>query len=320
MVIGPVESEMPPVTKPRQKTLKTAIHCTGTGLHSGAKVSMTLHPAPVGTGIVFRRSDIQGAGAEIPALWNNVVDTRLCTAIGNKDGVRVSTIEHLMAALYGSEIDNAVIEINGPEVPIMDGSAQPFVFLIGCAGILEQDRPRRAIEILRRVAVEDGKRSVALTPASDFSIEFEFDFENGSLSPQEFFMPLDAATFRAEVSRARTFGFAEEVARLRAAGLARGGSLDNAVVIGEGRVLNKDGLRFQDEFVRHKVLDCVGDLYLAGAPVIGGLRCVKSGHRHNNMLLRALFEQRDAWRYIDMPADLPAVRSSQAELRAAAGD
>jgi UDP-3-O-[3-hydroxymyristoyl] N-acetylglucosamine deacetylase len=311
---------MPPASKLRQKTLKTAIHCTGTGLHSGAKVSMVLSPAPAGTGIVFRRTDIQGAGAEIPALWSNVVDTRLCTVIGNAQDVRVSTIEHLMAALYGSEIDNAVIEINGQEVPIMDGSAQPFVFLIECAGVAEQDQPRRAIEILSRVAIQDGKRSVALSPAADFSVEFEFDFENGSLSPQDFFMPLDAPTFRMEVSRARTFGFAEDVARLRAAGLARGGSLDNAVVIGEGRVLNKDGLRFRDEFVRHKVLDCVGDLYLAGAPIIGSLHCVKSGHRHNNLLLRALFEQRKAWRYIDMPTAQPAQHRVQAELRAAAGD
>jgi UDP-3-O-[3-hydroxymyristoyl] N-acetylglucosamine deacetylase len=306
--------------KIREKTLKTSIHCTGTGLHAGTKVSMTLNPAPAGTGIVFRRTDVQGAGAEIPALWSNVVDTKLCTALGNEQGVSVGTIEHLMAALYGSEIDNAIIEINGAEVPVMDGSAQPFVFLIECAGIVEQDRPRRAIEILRRVSVEDGKRSVTLTPAPDFSIEFEFDFENGSLSAQDFFMSVDPATFRMEVSRARTFGFAEDVARLRAAGLARGGSLDNAVVIGNGRVLNKDGLRFQNEFVRHKVLDCVGDLYLAGAPIIGNIRCVKSGHRHNNALLRALFAQRDAWRYVDMPAMERVARTSRPELQVAAGD
>jgi UDP-3-O-[3-hydroxymyristoyl] N-acetylglucosamine deacetylase len=311
---------MSPDSKLLQKTLKTSIHCTGTGLHSGTKVSMTLNPAPVDTGIVFRRTDIAGAGAEIPALWSNVVDTRLCTALGNDHGARVSTIEHLMAALYGSEIDNAVIEINGAEVPIMDGSAQPFVFLIECAGIAEQSKPRRAIEILRRVSVEDGKRSVSLTPADEFAIEFEFDFENGSLSPQDFFMSLDSARFRTEISRARTFGFAEEVARLREAGLVRGGSLDNAVVIGNGRVLNKDGLRFQDEFVRHKVLDCVGDLYLAGAPIVGGLHCVKSGHRHNNMLLRALFEQPDAWRSIDLPAEMPVAPPRRAELRVAAGD
>jgi UDP-3-O-[3-hydroxymyristoyl] N-acetylglucosamine deacetylase len=312
---------MPVDSKIREKTLKTAIHCTGTGLHAGTRVSMTLNPAPAGTGIVFRRMDVQGAGAEIRASWANVIDTKLCTALGNEQGVQVSTVEHLMAALYGSEIDNAIIEINGTEVPIMDGSAQPFVFLIECAGVVEQNKPRRAIEILRRVSVEDGKRSVTLTPAGDFSVEFEFDFENGSLSAQDFFMPVDPAAFRMEVSRARTFGFAEDVARLRAAGLARGGSLDNAVVIRNGRVLNKDGLRFRDEFVRHKVLDCVGDLYLAGAPIIGSIRCVKSGHRHNNMLLRALFAQRNAWRYIDMPAVAPAAaRARQDDLKVAVGD
>src|SRR5687767_12994206 len=169
----------------REKTLKTAIHCTGTGLHAGTRVSMTLNPAPAGTGIVFRRTDVQGAGAEIPASWANVADTKLCTALANEQDVRVSTVEHLMAALYGSEIDNAIIELNGTEVPIMDGSAQPFVFLIECAGVVEQDKPRRAIEILRRVSVEDGKRSVTLTPAADFSVEFEFDFENGALSAQD---------------------------------------------------------------------------------------------------------------------------------------
>jgi UDP-3-O-[3-hydroxymyristoyl] N-acetylglucosamine deacetylase len=304
----------------RQKTFKTSIHCTGTGLHSGAKVSMTLNPAPAGTGIVFRRTDVPSAIADIRALWSNVVDTRLCTAVGNEDGVRVSTIEHLMSALYGGEIDNAIIETNGPEVPIMDGSAQPFVFLIECAGVVEQDAPRRAIQIVRPVSIAEGKRSVTLAPAADFSVEFEFDFENGALSAQEFFMAVDPATFRTEVSRARTFGFAEEVARLRAAGLARGGSLDNAVVIGNGRVLNKDGLRFQDEFVRHKVLDCVGDLYLAGGPVIGNVRCIRSGHRHNNIVLRALFEQPDAWRFVDMTIIEPARRVARPELRVAAGD
>jgi UDP-3-O-[3-hydroxymyristoyl] N-acetylglucosamine deacetylase len=311
---------MSAIANARQKTLKTSIHCTGTGLHSGGKVSMTLNPAPAGTGIVFRRTDMPSAISEIRALWSNVVDTRLCTAIGNEAGVRISTIEHLMAALYGGEIDNAVIEINGPEVPIMDGSAQPFVFLIECAGVVEQDLSRRAIQILRPVSIAEGKRSVTLAPAADFSVEFEFDFENGALSSQDFFMAVDPATFRTEVSRARTFGFAEEVARLRAAGLARGGSLDNAVVIGNGRVLNKDGLRFQDEFVRHKVLDCVGDLYLAGMPMIGSARCIRSGHRHNNIVLRALFEQVDAWRYVDLtPADT-ARRTAQPELRIAVGD
>lgn len=306
---------------PRQKTLKTAIHCTGTGLHSGARVSMTLLPAPAGTGIVFRRTDLQGAGAEIPARWHNVVDTRLCTAVSNDDGVRIGTIEHLMAALYGSEIDNVIVEIGGPEVPIMDGSAQPFVFLIDCAGTVEQAAPRRAIEVLRRVRIEDGKRSVTFAPAASLSVEFEIDFDNAFPPRQQCALALDPATFRAEVSRARTFGFEHEVAHLRANGLARGGSLDNAVVIGRDRILNKDGLRYKDEFVRHKVLDVVGDLYLAGAPILAEVRCVRSGHRHNNMALRALLQQPEAWRYVELPAEDPVdVRLRRAAVHAAVGD
>jgi len=313
---------MTTASAPRQKTLKSSIHCTGTGLHSGARVSLTLLPAPPGTGIVFRRTDMQGQTGEVPALWRNVVDTRLCTMLGNDHGARVSTVEHLMAALYGCEIDNAVIEINGPEVPIMDGSAQPFVFLIECAGIVEQDAPRRAIEILRRVAVGDGHKGVVLTPAHGFSVEFEIDFESTIIARQERALTIDSPTFRTEVSRARTFGFEHEVASLRAAGLARGGSLDNAVVIGADRILNKDGLRFDDEFVRHKILDCVGDLYLAGAPIIGSIRCVRSGHRHNNLLLHALFAQAGAWRYVDAVPDRNVRRATPpvqefAPLRAA---
>ncbi|HEX6980340.1 MAG TPA: UDP-3-O-acyl-N-acetylglucosamine deacetylase [Alphaproteobacteria bacterium] len=304
----------------KQQTLKTSISCSGTGLHSGVKVSMTLHPAPVGTGIVFRRTDIRGAGAEIPARWDHVVDTRLCTAIGTADGVRVGTVEHLMAALYGSRIDNAIIEINGPEVPVMDGSAEPFVFLVACAGIVEQDAPRRAIEILRPVSVGDENRGIALEPSEGFSADFQIDFESSFLRPQRIHLALDPDTFRTEVSRARTFGFEHEVAYLRANGLARGGSLDNAVVIGADRILNKDGLRFQNEFVRHKILDCVGDLYMAGAPIIGHVHCIRSGHRHNNLLLRALFAQPDAWRYIDMTPAHQIGRLPAAEIRAVAGD
>ena len=304
----------------RQKTLKTSIHCTGTGLHSGTKVSMTLHPAAPGTGIVFRRTDFYGRGAEIVADWQHVVDTRLCTALGNGANIRVGTVEHLMAAFYGCEIDNAVVEINGAELPIMDGSAQPFVFLVECAGIVEQEAPRRAIEILSRVAIDDGKRSVSLEPADGFSIEFEIDFDNAFLSRQTCRLPLDPASFRQEVSRARTFGFEHEVARLREVGLARGGSLDNAVVIGADRILNADGLRYQDEFVRHKVLDCVGDLYLAGASIIGHVRCVRSGHRLNNQMLRTLFAQPDAWRYVEMTTAHHAVRRGHDELRLVAGN
>ncbi|MGQ0663350.1 MAG: UDP-3-O-acyl-N-acetylglucosamine deacetylase [Pseudomonadota bacterium] len=291
----------------RQKTLKTSIRCRGAGLHSGAKVSMTLHPAAAGAGIVFRRTDIAAPagsnGRAIPADWHHVVDSRLCTTLGNGDGVRVGTVEHLMAAFYGCEIDNAIVDIDGPEVPIMDGSAEPFVFLIECAGIFEQEAPRRAIEIVRRVTIEHEDRSVSLTPAPGFSISFEIDFRDTLVARQDYYLAVAAGVFKAELARARTFGFDHEIGKMRAAGLARGGSLDNAVVISGDRILNKDGLRYEDEFVRHKVLDCVGDLYLAGAPILGHVRGVRSGHRLNHEVLRAVFARPQAWRYVDLTED-----------------
>jgi UDP-3-O-[3-hydroxymyristoyl] N-acetylglucosamine deacetylase len=305
----------------RQRTLKTSISCKGVGLHSGNSITMILRPGAPNSGIVFRRTDIAGAGALIPAHWASVNDTRMNTCVASEAGVSVRTIEHLMAAFAGMQIDNALVDINGPEVPVMDGSASPFVFLIECAGVVEQSAPRRAIRILRRVVVEEGDKLAALSPSPrGFSVRFEIDFADPAISRQECAIAIGNGTFKNEISRARTFGFETEVTALRAAGLARGGSLDNAVVIGNGRVLNKDGLRFQDEFVRHKVLDCVGDLYLAGAPVLGRVRCIRSGHRHNNIALRALFEQQDAWRYVDMPVVQPVGRVSHADLRVAAGD
>ncbi|HJS31980.1 MAG TPA: UDP-3-O-acyl-N-acetylglucosamine deacetylase [Alphaproteobacteria bacterium] len=314
----------------RQKTIKTAISCTGAGLHSGVKVTMTLQPAPAGTGIVFRRTDLlrmtrgRPTAADIKADYRHVVDTRLCTMLGNAAGATVGTVEHLMAALYGAEIDNLVIEINGPEAPVMDGSAAPFLFLIDCAGVVEQDAPRRAIEILQRVTVDDGKRRLEFLPGAGFAIDFEIDFESTAIRRQSCFVPLSSESFRAEVARARTFGFLHEVKQLRAAGLARGGSLDNAVVVSGDRVLNKEGLRYDDEFVRHKILDCVGDLYLAGAPIVGQINALRSGHKHNNQALHTLFGRRQAWRYIDLTeahfvAPRPVV-SDVGALRPAAGD
>ncbi|MGE5505206.1 MAG: UDP-3-O-acyl-N-acetylglucosamine deacetylase [Actinomycetota bacterium] len=281
----------------RQRTLKTAIGCTGVGLHSGAKVTMVLHPAEPDTGICFRRVDIAGQGAIVPANWASVGDTRMNTCLKNDDGVVVGTVEHLMAALAGMQIDNCLIEINGPEVPVMDGSAAPFLFLIECAGVVEQSAPRRAIRVLKRVTVTDGDRMASLTPSSGFSLRFEIDFGAAAISRQEFFVSLTRGTFKSEVSRARTFGFEQEVAALRAHGLARGGSLDNAVVIDSTgtKVLNDDGLRYGDEFVRHKILDAVGDLYLAGAPIIGHFHGIRSGHALNNRLLRELFADKTAW-------------------------
>ncbi|HZT86534.1 MAG TPA: UDP-3-O-acyl-N-acetylglucosamine deacetylase [Stellaceae bacterium] len=275
-----------------QRTLKTSIGCRGVGLHSGRKVSMTLRPAAAGTGIVFRRTD---ADAEIRADWSNTVDAALCTVLSNGEGVQVATIEHLMAALAGTEIDNAIVDLDGPEVPIMDGSAAPFVFLIECAGVVEQDMARRAIRVLKPVAIEEEGISAALLPDHGFSMSFEIDFDSPLIRRQDMVVSLDAPTFKSELSRARTFGLLDDVVRLRAAGLARGGSLDNAVVVSGDRVLNADGLRYSDEFVRHKLLDALGDLYLAGGPIIGHFRGARSGHAQNRRLLARLFADPEAW-------------------------
>src|SRR4051812_23409043 len=226
-----------------QKTLKSEIHCRGVGLHSGVKVGMRLVPADADTGIVFRRVDAAGGGAEIRADWRNFVDSSLCTTLGNGEGIAVGTIEHLMAALAGMEIDNCVVELDGPEVPVMDGSAAPFVFLIECAGVAEQEAPRRAIKVLKPVAIEDNGRLVSLVPDDVFSLSFEIEFASEAVRRQDVSLVFDRATFKSDIARARTFGFIEDVDRMRAAGLALGGSLDNAVVVSGGRVLNEGGLR-----------------------------------------------------------------------------
>ena len=298
---------MPPRSfKPAaQKTLKTPIGCSGVGLHSGARVAMTLKPAAPGTGIVFHRTDLRGEAAIVPASWRNVVDTRMCTALANAQGARIGTVEHLMAALYGCDIDNAVIEIDGPEVPVMDGSAAPFVFLIECAGTVDQAAVRQGIEVLREVSVLEDGCHVSIAPAAGFSVSFEIDFGNNAISRQACELELGHGSFKADLSRARTFGFVQDIDRLQAAGLARGGSLDNAVVISGNRILNDDGLRYDDEFVRHKMLDCVGDLYLAGARLLGHVTAVRSGHRHNHGLLSALFADPTAYRYVDLSDTLP---------------
>jgi UDP-3-O-[3-hydroxymyristoyl] N-acetylglucosamine deacetylase len=278
-----------------QRTLKNSISCNGVGLHSGQRISLTLHPAECDTGIVFKRSDLEPGRSLIPARWDRVVDTFLCTAIGNEHGVRIATIEHLMAALAGCHVDNALIEVDGPEVPAMDGSAAPFVFLIECAGVVEQEAARRAIEVLKPVTVVDSGRTATLSPDDCFRVSCEIEFDTDLIARQSFSVELRNGTFKSEISRARTFGFAHEVDRLRAAGLARGGSMENAVVISDNKVLNEEGLRFDDEFVRHKVLDSIGDLYLAGHPIIGHFRGHRTGHEMNNAVLRALFADESAW-------------------------
>jgi len=276
-----------------QKTIKAAMPCRGIGVHSGARVAMVLQPAATDSGIVFRRSD--RGGACVAAHWRNVQESPLCTMLTNREGVSVATVEHLLAAFAGAEIDNAVVELDGPEVPVMDGSAEPFLFLIERAGIVEQDAPRRAIKVLKPVRVADEDCTAALEPDVGFSVSFEIDFSSQRVRRQDIALSIDAETFKADLARARTFGFLEEVERLRAAGLARGGSLENAVVVSDGKVLNTGGLRYADEFVRHKALDAVGDLYLAGGPIIGHFHGVRSGHAMNRRLLEALFADRTAW-------------------------
>jgi len=296
----------------RQQTLKTPIRCAGIGLHSGAQVEMVLMPAEPNTGIVFRRID-QSPVLDIPASWRNVVDTRLCTRIGLPGGPSVSTVEHLMAALAGSEIDNAIIEIDGPEVPIMDGSAAPFVFLIECAGTVEQPAARRAIKVLREVEVGSGGRTARLSPAPVSSVSFDIDFDSPVIRQQQAEMRLGAGTFKTEISRARTFGFLHEIDQLRAAGLARGGSLDNAVVVSSEGVMNEGGLRYDDEFVRHKILDAVGDLYLAGGPILGHFHGYRAGHQLHHAGLEALFADQANWCHVELPA-APAATTVQKSL------
>ncbi|HWK46015.1 MAG TPA: UDP-3-O-acyl-N-acetylglucosamine deacetylase [Stellaceae bacterium] len=279
-----------------QKTVKASIPCTGVGLHTGVKTTMTLLPAAEGTGIVFRRID-GPVPIEIPALWNNAIESALCTTLRDTRGNSIMTIEHLMAALSGCGIDNVIVELDGPEVPIMDGSAEPFVFLIECAGIAVQTAPRLAIKVLKTVSVGDGLKSASLEADHVFAVDMDIDFPNRIIAQQSTSLVLDPMVFKEEVSRARTFGFLNEVDQMRAAGLARGGSLENAIVVSGDVVLNKDGLRYVDEFVRHKALDAIGDLYLAGGPILGRFRGVRSSHALNRRLLEALFADRDAWCY-----------------------
>lgn len=277
-----------------QKTLKNRIKCSGIGLHSGAKVHMVLNPAAADTGVVFRRVDLPGRPL-ISARYDQVSDLRMCTTVAAGEGVSIGTVEHLMAALAGMGVDNVLIDIDGPEVPVMDGSSAPFVFLIECADVIDQVAPRRYLKVLKTVEVRDGAASAALRPAEGFSIDFEIEFANQMIGRQSAEFQLEPGRFKADIARARTFGFVQEVEQLRAMGLARGGSLENAVVLGHDRILNDDGLRYDDEFVRHKILDALGDLYLTGAPIIGRYEGRRSGHALNNKLLKTLFADQSAY-------------------------
>ena len=279
----------------RQRTLKNIIRATGIGLHTGEKVYLTLRPAAVDTGIVFRRIDLD-IPVEIEAKPENVGDTRLSTTLVKGD-VRVSTVEHLLSALAGLGIDNAYIDLSAPEVPIMDGSAGPFVFLVQSAGIEEQNAPKKFIRIKETVIVKDGDKWARFDPFEGFKVSFKIDFEHPVFRDRSQTTEVDfsSTSFVKEVSRARTFGFMKDIEALRNNDLALGGSLDNAIVMDDYRVLNEDGLRYEDEFVKHKVLDAIGDLYLLGCSLIGQFSGYKSGHELNNRLLRALLAQENAW-------------------------
>lgn len=282
----------------RQRTLKNVIRATGVGLHTGEKVYLTLRPAPVDTGIIFRRVDLEPP-VEIEARAENVGDTIMSTTL-IKDDVRISTVEHMLSALAGLGIDNAYIDLSAPEVPIMDGSAGPFVFLIQSAGIVEQGTAKHFIRIKRKVRIEDGDRWVQFEPFDGFKVAMEIDFEHPAFRGRSQNSCIDFSTtsFVKEVSRARTFGFMSQLEALRSRNLALGGSLDNAIVVDDYRVLNEDGLRYDDEFVKHKVLDAIGDLYLLGCSLIGSFSGYKSGHELNNKLLRKLLQEEDAWEHV----------------------
>ncbi|HBM84963.1 MAG TPA: UDP-3-O-acyl-N-acetylglucosamine deacetylase [Halieaceae bacterium] len=282
----------------RQRTLRNAIKATGVGLHTGEKVYLTLSPAPVDAGIVFRRVDLDPV-VEIPARAENVRETTLSTTL-IANGEKVSTVEHLMSAMAGLGIDNAFVDVSASEVPIMDGSAGPFVFLIQSAGIEEQPAAKKFIRIKRPVTVEDGDKTASFLPFDGFKVSFSIEFDHPVFRERSPHAEIDfsSTSFVKEVSRARTFGFMHEIEYLRSQGLARGGSVDNAIVVDEYRILNQDGLRYDDEFVKHKILDAIGDVYLLGYSVIGEYRAHKSGHALNNASLRALIAQPDAWEMV----------------------
>ena len=283
----------------KQRTLKNVIRATGVGLHTGGKVYLTLRPAAPNTGIIFQRVDLEPT-VDIPAKPEHVGDTRLSTTL-EQAGVKVSTVEHLMSAFAGLGIDNAWVEVSAPEVPIMDGSAGPFVFLLQSAGIVEQNKLKQFIRIKKPMEVKDGDKWVKFEPFNGFKVSFTIDFDHPvfQASPQVASVDFSTTTFVKELSRARTFGFMGDLEALRNVGLAQGGSYDNAIVMDGFHILNDDGLRYKDEFVKHKMLDAVGDLYLLGHPLIGAFSAHKSGHALNNKLLRKLIADQSAWELVE---------------------
>ena len=288
----------------RQKTTVAPAIIAGVGVHTGDRVRLAVRPAPAGTGIVFVRTDIKDRDNRIPVSGEAVIDARLNTMIENAAGVRLSTIEHLMAAFSALGVSNAVVEVDGPELPILDGSALQFVQLLDRAGFRRQEAPVRYIEILEPIRVQDGDKTAALLPCDRFEMRFEIDFATPVIGNQVVDFVVDEETFRTEIMAARTFGFAHEVEALRRAGLARGGSLENAVVIDGDQILNPGGLRMEREFVKHKALDAIGDLYVLGAPLLGRYEGVKAGHAINNLLVRELLANPQAWREVTRVPDM----------------
>ncbi len=291
----------------KQRTLKHVINATGVGVHTGMKVKLTLRPAPVNTGIIFTRVDLDPV-VEIPAIAENVGDTTLCTTLC-KDNAKIGTVEHLLSAMAGLGIDNSYVDVTAEELPIMDGSSGPFVFLIQSAGIEEQNAPKRFIKIKKPVTVEQDDKTATLAPYDGFKIDFSIDFDHPVFRDgiQQAAFDFSSMSYVKEVSRARTFGFMTDFELLQKNNLALGASLDNAIGIDNYRILNEDGLRYKDEFVKHKILDAVGDLYLLGAPVIGMFTGYKSGHTLNNLLLRELLANESAWEYVTFEDDAKMV-------------
>jgi len=281
-----------------QHTVRAPATFAGVGVHTGAYTRVAVRPAATDTGIVFVRTDVTEGDNVVPCAPETVIKTQLGTVIGNASGVTVATIEHLMAALVMLGVDNAIVELDGPEMPIMDGSSLPFVTILDRAGVRMQDAPRRFIEVLETVEVTDGDKRAALKPADGFEVAFEIRFPTAVIGTQAIDLPMDGEAFRKELADCRTFGFLQEVEQLRAMGLARGGTLENVVVIEGDRVLNPEGLRRPDEFVRHKALDAIGDLYVLGAPILGRFEGELAGHHINNLLVRALAARPEAWRYV----------------------
>ncbi|WP_109407555.1 UDP-3-O-acyl-N-acetylglucosamine deacetylase [Proteus genomosp. 4] len=283
----------------KQRTLKRIVQATGVGLHTGKKVMLTMRPAPANTGVIYRRTDLNPP-VDFPADAKSVRDTMLCTCLVNEDDVRISTVEHLNAALAGLGIDNIVIEVNAPEIPIMDGSAAPFVFLLLDAGIEELRTAKKFIRIKETVRVEDGDKWAEMRPYNGFKLDFTIDFNHPAIdaSTQRYKLDFSAESFMSQISRARTFGFMRDIEYLQSKGLCLGGSFDCAIVVDDYRVLNDDGLRFEDEFVRHKMLDAIGDLFMCGYNIIGEFTAFKSGHALNNKLLQAVLAKESAWEFV----------------------